>query len=236
LQGHLFKDGCIGGNELERKGGFFLGVIRNEGRGSDLAYEKIKTMILTMELPPKEPISETILQEKLGLGRTPVREAIQRLSLEYLVDIVPRKGTFVAPIPIEDLSNIYEIRLLIEMQSARRAAERATPGKIKTLKEIFSNAAHIQKGSVNHMEIDRNFHKELSKISGNNYLTEMVERFNNLSIRMLYLVRGEMESIVDTIDQYMEIIKCVEKGDADGAEKAIKNHILESQENVRNFI
>lgn len=208
----------------------------NEERDSDSAYERIKTMILTMELPPKEGISENTLQEQLGLGRTPIREAIQRLALEDLVEIVPRKGTFVAPIPIENLSNIYEIRLLIECQSARRAAQRARTYQIQGLKDIFAEAHTIQMGSVKHMQLDRMFHKRMAEISGNMYLTELVERFNNLSIRMLYLTKGEMKSIADTLEDYMEVIRCIEKGDGQGAEEAIRKHILQSQNDVRNHI
>ncbi len=84
---------------------------------SDLAYERIKEMIITAKLPPGALLTEGELASQLGMGRMPVREAMQRLAQDDLVMIVPRKGSFVLPIQVEDLQKIFELRGALECLS-----------------------------------------------------------------------------------------------------------------------
>ncbi len=91
---------------------------------SDEAYRAIKRKIATLELPPSSLINEQKLVQELGIGRTPVREALHRLALENLVTIVPRRGTFVSNVGITDLQELAEIRQELEGLAARLAVER----------------------------------------------------------------------------------------------------------------
>jgi DNA-binding GntR family transcriptional regulator len=90
------------------------------------AYERIKKKIVSLELSPGSVIDEAVLQAELDLGRTPIREALQRLSLEKLVVIVPRRGMFVADIGVMDLQRLFEVRVVLECMAARLAAQRGT--------------------------------------------------------------------------------------------------------------
>ena len=91
---------------------------------SQKAYELIRRRIVDLELLPGAILDEGRLQSELGVGRTPIREALLRLSMERLVTIVPRRGIFVAEIGITDLQQIFEVRILLEAQAARLAARR----------------------------------------------------------------------------------------------------------------
>ncbi|MCX7853916.1 MAG: GntR family transcriptional regulator, partial [Caldilineales bacterium] len=90
---------------------------------SQRAYEGIKHQIISLALPPGAVIDEDRLQAELGLGRTPIREALQRLALEKLVTIVPRRGTFVTEIGLMDLRLLFEVRVPLESLATRLAAQ-----------------------------------------------------------------------------------------------------------------
>ncbi|MEE8391378.1 MAG: GntR family transcriptional regulator, partial [Anaerolineae bacterium] len=99
-------------------------------RLSEKAYRLIKEKIITLELSPSKVISEQSLMEDLGLGRTPIREALLQLAKEDLVTVVPRRGMFVADISITDLQKISEVRIVLEGFCARLAAQRITKDQI----------------------------------------------------------------------------------------------------------
>ena len=105
---------------------------------SDLAYERIKELIITAALPPGALLTEGELAGQLGLGRMPVREAMQRLAQDDLVLIVPRKGSFVLPIQVEDLQKIFELRVTLECLSCQLAAERITEEELSRLEAMFA--------------------------------------------------------------------------------------------------
>src|SRR5205085_4884363 len=90
------------------------------------AYADLRDRIVTLSIAPGEPIDEDLLGGELGIGRTPVREAIKRLALENLVTVFPRRGTFASDINITDLADISEVRIQLEGHAAYRAAERIT--------------------------------------------------------------------------------------------------------------
>ena len=99
---------------------------RNNLSLSQKAYEMIRRRIVNLQLPPGQILNENHLQIELGLGRTPIREALLRLSLERLVTIVPRRGIYVNDIGIGDLQQIFEVRIGLEALAARLAAQRGT--------------------------------------------------------------------------------------------------------------
>src|SRR5436309_9497117 len=93
---------------------------------ADRAYHAIREMIVSLELRPGAVIDERRLMERLGIGRTPTREALRRLAQERLVEVYPRRGMFVTSVEIHDLASLAEVRLVLESHVARLAAERAT--------------------------------------------------------------------------------------------------------------
>src|ERR1700677_3763678 len=93
---------------------------------ADRAYEELRDRIVTLRIAPGAPIDEDVVGQELQMGRTPVREAIKRLSLENLVTVFPRRGTFASEINITDLADISDVRTQLEGHAAYRAAQRIT--------------------------------------------------------------------------------------------------------------
>ena len=106
-----------------------VGVLQASGEAASLAdraYHAIREMIVSVELRPGAVIDERGLMERLGIGRTPTREALRRLAQERLVEVYPRRGMFVTSVEIRDLASLAEVRSALESHAARLAAERAT--------------------------------------------------------------------------------------------------------------
>jgi DNA-binding GntR family transcriptional regulator len=113
---------------------------------SERAYHLIKEKIITLELGPSSVIDEHSLMKELGLGRTPIREALQRLDAEGLVHIVPRRGMFVADISITDLQKIFEVRIVLAGFCARVAAQRVTANQIAQMEAVLQDLEQVQSG------------------------------------------------------------------------------------------
>src|SRR2546421_1713710 len=113
------------------------GAARDEPGGSsslgDRVYRTLRDEIVFLELPPGAPVREVDVARRLGVGRTPVREALQRLAMNYLVELLPGRGAFVAPISLPDLVKITEIRINLEGFAAASAATRASDAERQAL-------------------------------------------------------------------------------------------------------
>ena len=97
---------------------------------SEQAYQQIRRMIIRLDLAPGAVVREDDLQRQLGIGRTPIREALQRLAREQFVTVVPRRGMFVSRIDVAELSMLYETRAVIEPYAARLACARGGRGAL----------------------------------------------------------------------------------------------------------
>src|SRR5207237_3796488 len=98
-------------------------AVRSQG---EEAYARILERIVSLEMPPGSVVNEARLRDELGIGRTPIREALQRLARENLVRSIPHRGTFVTDVNITDLARITEVRVVLESHAARLAAEKLT--------------------------------------------------------------------------------------------------------------
>ena len=108
------------------------------GSLADRAYPAIRDLIVSVELGPGAVIDERALMEALGIGRTPVREALRRLAQEKLVEVYPRRGMFVTGVDVGDLALLTEVRAVLESEAARLAAVRATAGERDELGELIA--------------------------------------------------------------------------------------------------
>src|SRR3989440_12427195 len=113
---------------------------------ADRAYAELRDRIVTLRVAPGAPIDEDLLGGELGIGRTPVREAIKRLALENLVTVFPRRGTFASEINITDLADISDVRIPLAGHAAYRAAERITEAQRAEMDQLLDDLAH-SKGS-----------------------------------------------------------------------------------------
>lgn len=193
----------------------------------DVVFNTLRDAILKGELEPGERLMEIQLAERLGVSRTPIREAIRKLELEGLVLMIPRKGAEVAKISEKSLRDVLEVRRSLEELAAELACQRMDAEALKDLEDAqkaFIQA--VESGETMTMaEADEHFHDVIYMGTGN---TRLVQILNNLREQMY---RYRLEYIKDRqtrntlIQEHQEIIDSIEKKDIERAKKAILVHI-----------
>ena len=206
-------------------------------RLSDKAYQLIRHKIITLELPPLTSIDEQVLMEDLQLGRTPIREALQRLAVEDLVFFAPRRGIFVSEISITDLQKIFEARLVLEGFCARLAAQRATAEQLARMDDIVAGLDQVDgKESRALMAVDEAFHEWLYDAADNKFVADTLRRLHALSFRLWHLVLDRLGNVREAMEQHVEIAEAVKARDGTRAEVLIQRHISEFQQEIRSVL
>ena len=196
----------------------------------DVVFNTLRQAILKGELAPGERLMEIQLAEKLGVSRTPIREAIRKLELEGLVLMIPRKGAEVAKISEKSLRDVLEVRRSLEELAIELACQRMTDEEIEQLGERqndFKNA--INKGNaMNIAETDEAFHDVIYLGTGNDKLVQIL---NNLREQMYryrveYLKEEQTRNLL--VSEHEELVKAIREGDVQKAQD-ISFHHLENQ-------
>ena len=201
---------------------------------SKTAYDLIRHKIVSLELAPGEVIDETVLREELGLGRTPIREALQRLALEQLVTIIPRRGMFVTEIRLTDLQRLFEIRVPLEAQAARLAANRGTKQHWVDMQEVLDQIP--ADGSISNeawMQHDQACHQIMYAAADNPFLTDTLTNLYTLSLRLWYFALADMEDVGVAVGQHQAILDALRDGKDNEAADLIEKHIRHFQEEIQ---
>lgn len=196
-------------------------------RHSDRAYEALKQKIIQLKLEPGAPIEENALMASLGIGRTPLREALQRLSQEDLIKSVPRRGYFVTNVNHGDPLHVFEVRKQLEAFSARLAAERATEADIAQMEAYLGEMeGEADASDFNwNLAADLKVHQLVARASGNPFLQQTLERLFSLTIRLLYLNRLPVTFVKEELDIYRAIFAAIRAHDPDAAAEAMLKHL-----------
>jgi len=203
-------------------------------RLSDKAYHLIRTKIITLELPPLSAIDEQALMEDLQLGRTPIREALQRLAAEDLVYYAPRRGMFVADISITDLQKIFEARMVLEGFCARLAAQRATPKQLEQMTAVIRQLDQVSTDDGRAlMALDEQFHELMYQAADNEFLADALRRLHALSLRLWHLVLDRLGDVRKAMEQHIEIAEALQTRDEARAEALIQRHVSEFQQEIK---
>jgi DNA-binding GntR family transcriptional regulator len=198
------------------------------------AYEILKEKIITLELPPGSVIQDFLLIAQLGLGRTPIREALKLLEAEKLVTTVPRRGVFVSQVSITDLQQISEIRVEVEGLAARLAAQRATDEEIAALRASAQDASLALSGRASdRIQLDRRLHFGCAALTRNRFLESEVVRFYDLSLRLWNLALERVPAGEIDVLSHVEILAALERRDADQAEARMQEHVRVFQQLVK---
>ena len=196
---------------------------------SDEICAILRRMIIEGELPDGAAIEDAEMMQRLEIGRTPLREALQRLAEEDLLRRRPNRGYFVSEISASDLLHIFEIREQLEILCARKAAERARPQDIADyaawLDEVRAGVAEENLDRGWNLKMDERFHDILATASGNAYLPGAVQRYYGLSVRSLYLSHMDMALIRDEMPNYEAMLPALEKRDLTAAEAIMRSHM-----------
>jgi DNA-binding GntR family transcriptional regulator len=192
----------------------------------DSAYEAIKRRIITCAFRPGDRINEVAISDLIGVGRTPVHQALDRLRLEGMVDVIPRKGVIVKPVSDHEIIEIADVRALNETYCARLAAERAEDADLRALRQIVANArdAIAAKNVELMMTLDREFHLRLARASRNDELADVIRRLNERSLRF-WFISFTSDHHRSFQKQHEAIVEAVSRRNGDAAERAMRAHI-----------
>jgi DNA-binding GntR family transcriptional regulator len=194
---------------------------------SEAAYRILKDKIITLELPPASLVNEAKLMKQLKMGRTPIREAFQRLAMENLVVIMPRRGILVADLNITDLQKIFEVRLELEVHAARLAARRATPEQIAEMESLFADADSIIKRGDHRqlIQFDHQAHRLLAQAAQNEFLEESLERLYNHVLRLWYSSLHKVTRLREAVEEHRLITEAVKARNGEQAAEVMRGHI-----------
>lgn len=194
---------------------------------ADMAFEAIKEKILKLYFLPGQYLNEGALCALLGMGRTPVHQALQRLQHEGLVEVMPRKGVIVQPGSIPEILKILDSRATVEAELARNAAERATTKDADELRALARIGATGGKSSEldTFIDADRAFHRRFADLAENPVLSDFARSLHERSIRYWYLHLWQTLDDKATIKQHTAIADAIARRDANAAADAVRAHI-----------
>jgi DNA-binding GntR family transcriptional regulator len=198
------------------------------------AFKYIKTQVLNGKYKQGETLIESKMAKELGVSRTPIREALQLLEIEGLVETCPNKGTVVLGISTQDVRDIFTIRCLIEGLAARWAAERMTAEQKNELrKAVDLMEFYAAKGEMNELtELDNHFHQQIYDASGSKILKITLgnlHQFVQLARLESLMVPHRLE---DTLREHRAIFTALMEGNPENAEKAMANHVNKASLNI----
>jgi len=209
---------------------------------AERAYVDLREEIIGVRLAPGTLLREDELMQRLGVGRTPVREAVQRLQRDGFVTVIPRRGTLVSEISITDLAAIYEVRKKLESWASRLAAERATPedhGEARALMDsLAALTAHDDYQTL--LTVDRRIHRFVYRTTKNPFLAETLDQYQNLSLRILHVAMKRYPPLTprldDVVAEQRTVLDAVCRGDGDTAERVAIEHISTFERAIREII
>jgi DNA-binding GntR family transcriptional regulator len=195
---------------------------------SDRAVDQLRERILDGEYIPGERLGEVDLAEKLGVSRTPVREALRRLAAEGLVDITTNKGARVIEYPRHDLDMIFDIRGRVEGLAARSAATAATAAEIDELEEIATVLkARSEANELNEVyRLNAEFHSTLNGLAGSQVLTNTVGQLIHSPVLLRTLHSFDPVARQRSAGHHLEIVAALRARDPEWAEAVMRAHLL----------
>jgi len=197
------------------------------------AYELIRHKITTLELPPGAPINEQRLAEELGQGMAPVREALKLLAHDDLVVITPRHGLYVAEVNLADLQQLSEMRLVLETQSARLAAQRATADELAVLEALRQEqAATLVEDKRRLFDLDRKFHQAIARATHNHYLARTLDHLFGLTQRLWYLQLPHLDLLPSAVEKHVELVAAIQAKDGERAASLMHDHVQQFYDHV----
>ena len=189
---------------------------------TELAYVHLEELIVTLKLAPGRVVSEGELSVLTGIGRTPIREALQRLARDKLVSILPRRGIIVTEINVGSQLKLLEVRRELERHIARSAARRATDAERERFRELLRNFEKSAKANddVTFMRTDREFNTLCSVASHNEFAAGAMSLMHSLSRRFWYIHYKQAADMPATAKLHGEIARAIADGDEERAAKA----------------
>jgi DNA-binding GntR family transcriptional regulator len=203
---------------------------------AERAYREIRDRLVMLDIRPGSPINEDQLGASLGIGRTPIREALKRLANERLVIAYPRRGTFATDVNITDLGHISEVRQHLEPIAAANAARRATATQRDFLSDLavrLSSPATATLDASDLMRVDLGAHRALYAATHNPFLEDTLVHYDNLANRIWCLLLPRLPGMAGHVGEHGPLLEAVVAADADSAAEIALNHVLRFESEVR---
>jgi DNA-binding GntR family transcriptional regulator len=191
---------------------------------SEQAFQAIRQMIVTLELAPGAVVRDDLLQQQLALGRTPIREALQRLVRDQFVTIIPRRGMYVSNIDVSELSTLYETRAILEPYVMRLACARGRAADWDAMAASLARADSART-STQLLEIDRECREIVWAAAGNRFLTDTLDMLYAQSDRLWHLYLADVSALDHVVDEHRAIHAALVAGDGDRAAALIESHM-----------
>lgn len=194
---------------------------------SEQAYDEIKRRILSLEFGPGQFFNELMICELIGFSRSPVHHAIQRLKLEGLIDIIPRKGLQIRRESMNEILDLLEARWAVEANVAALAAQRRTESHLTRMRALI-DASHELTGDGDRdrfMQIDHDFHAVIAEAAGNAALTEIMRSLHERSARLWKLRLLAPGDLVHTQEEHTAVLDAIAARDSVAAANAMGAHL-----------
>jgi DNA-binding GntR family transcriptional regulator len=203
-------------------------------RESDRVEAELRQLILTLELEPGLSISEATLMKDYGWGRTPLREAIQRLAEQSLLQIVPRQGVVVTALSVFDFAEMMDAMSMVIGSAAALACQRLMEDELTQLDEIVSaSETATQDGDfVKVSQLDFEFHRILANATGNRHLSRYLLHLHQVATRFNFAAWRRDRNATPSTDEHRQIVELMRRQDVEGAKSAMRAHIENARQRI----
>lgn len=200
----------------------------------EVIFNTLREAIIVGELKPGERLMEVQLADKMGVSRTPVREAIRKLELEGLVEMLPRKGAHVADLSVKDIMDVLEVRSTLDGLASSLSAARITDEEIKELKHIHTQFVnYVEKDNMQGLiKKDVEFHDIIYRSSRNDKLIQISSNLREQVQRFRVIYIKDYSSSRELIKEHNEICDAITRRDSDAAMNCAHKHIKNQEETI----
>jgi DNA-binding GntR family transcriptional regulator len=205
---------------------------------AEQAYQRLRQEIMACSLLPGQVVSERDLARGYEMSKTPVREALSQLCHDGLMQRLPGRGYVVAPITIKDIQDIFDLRLILELAAAERAAKEPSLEQIDILRKLSAVRYSLDDPESHKLflKTNRSFHLALAEAAGNRRLIEELKDLLIEMDRLFHLGLRLRDSSEEMAQEHQEVIVALEIGDVEGVQDAIRRQIIASRDRIMEAI
>jgi DNA-binding GntR family transcriptional regulator len=194
-------------------------------------------MIVSLELAPGDPIREPDLTAQLGIGRTPIREALRRLALERLVEVFPRRGMVVTTVDVRDLARLCEVRAVLEPEAARLAAERATKPDLEEINALIEELRDPRRRDDRALiDLDERIHRAVYRTSHNQLLEETLDWYYTHALRIWMLALDRTRTLQSAVLEHHDLLDAIARGKGERAAELMRAHVEHFEQAMRDVL
>jgi GntR family transcriptional regulator, rspAB operon transcriptional repressor len=203
-------------------------------RESDRIESELRRLILNLELEPGLAVSEAGLMKQYGWGRTPLREACQRLAEQALLQMVPRQGVVIMPLSVFDFVEVMDAMSMVIGTAAALACKRLNDEQLEQLDELVAQgeAAAVAGDHIRVSELDSDFHRVLAEATGNRYLRDYLVHLQRVASRFNIATWKRDRDATPSLEEHRQLMELLRQRDVAKAKTAMLEHIENARQRV----